>query len=290
MARPTATKLQLQSDPSSSAFAEFSISAWFPTDAMSRNPSSTEKHTPEQHTPSLRAPHESLYTITVVPSSLANPQDSIFGAGTSPAHILMEQAFQEMDVAVVVISKDGQTQIQNRACEEVIGYDQRNYTDDEEAKDMNILTWANTRLTLFNETFSRPFENEEWPIFTCAFLGQSSPPAIFGIELESGDRRLLHCAAKALRNSNGHGEHIGGVAIVRDITAEQEKKKKDEELQSTLHYRQVVDNNPQLHFQADSSGFFNWYSSSFYKYTGVTEEVCISYPRSNFMLTFESSL
>lgn len=277
LARQTSTRLQLQqhSDQSSSVWAEFSISAWFPTDEMGCTNTMSSPMSPKTEAtslPGLRAPHEALYTISIIPSSAADAQaPNVEGDKLDPSIIIKRIAFQEMDVAVVVISKDGKTQIANRACEEVVGYHLRDKNGD--GAEPGVLSWAQNVLTVYDESFSRPFANEEWPVYISCFLGQNSPPAVMGVEFKDGTRKILHVSAQALRDQGGYGQHIGGVGIIRDITAERERQKQEEELKSDVHYRTVVDLMPAVNWQASNEGTFEWYSSSFHRYTGVKEEV-----------------
>jgi PAS domain S-box-containing protein len=112
----------------------------------------------------------------------------------------------------------------------------------------------------------------EWPIFQCAFKGQSSPSIKLGLESKAtGERVHVELFQKAIRDKSGYGDHIGGVCTIRDISADLQKRRQEAELQGDVHFRHTVDLMPQLVWSATGdSGYIEWYNQTYLEYTGCT--------------------
>ncbi|UZJ55618.1 hypothetical protein CBS101457_004938 [Exobasidium rhododendri] len=262
------------------------ISAWFPTDPVfqpegsSSSNRSTSRHgsTSSKLGASARAPHHALYTIAVMPIHPTGLREQAhpYTRSESPnsthkrssiAEYIKASCFDCIDLGVIALSKDGNTEIKNKSFDDILSkFDFRNEEE--------FLPGAGQTLTVYDGNFERRLEQSDWPIYRCAVLGHSASKRLMGLESSmTGFRVTIEITTHAIRDKGGFGDHIGGVCIFRDMTAEFKKQKLDAELQGDLHYRQTVDTMPQLVFHTRPSGFFDWYSPSFYKYTGATEQL-----------------
>ena len=264
---------------SSTFVADVTVSAWFPTDPIF-NSSDANRTILEKEvamSPIARAPHEALYTISVTPASELGSQEDSPSKKSSNVLVedyLKESAFDCINIGIMALSKDGKVEIRNRAFDEILGnltVRPPNAKDDE--VDEVLPTLSQTAI-VYDGDFKKPIDEQDWPIYKCAIRGISSPSTMFGIEsVVTGARLNVDVTSWAIRDKGGYGEHMGGVVCFRNMTAERETQKIQAELQGDLHFQQMVDTMPQLVFQANSSGFFNWYSKSFYAYTGASEQL-----------------
>jgi len=287
MAHPVSTRLQLQpiERQDVGVWADFTISAWFQTDAIpdsivkasssSTATSDSAKHSNdsiEYLSSSVRAPHEALYTISIIPSTIADvPASASLESKQGLTYALQESVLQNLDVALVALSKDGKTEIRNRACIQLA----TSLQEGSGADDMQdgILPYAESTFTFYDEDFINQLAETDWPIYKSAFLGQSTSPTIMGIEINTtGKRLVVEVVATAIRNYAGYGEHIGGFATIKNVTAERERIKQESELKRNLNFRQTVETMPQLLWQASPVGYVNWFSNSFLQYTGLSNE------------------
>lgn len=286
------SRLQLQQSSTTQApgiWADFTISAWFPTDAMpslstasfSNLTMGSSDHN-ENHV-SSRVAQQAHYTISIIPATVIQPQEA--SNPSSENHdlqsdltfALKESAFRDLDTAVFILGKDRKTQVLNRACEQLFTIfeiaEAAEVANVEDVQEVDFVSWATSALRLYDENFEHVVDPSEWPIFRTSIDGCEADPRNMGLEVKaSGKRLLLGIESKMLRDKDGLGQHIGGYTALRDITKEREKMKLESELQSDLHFKQTVDTMPQLIWQASSTGYVHWYSNSFYQYTGLTQK------------------
>jgi PAS domain S-box-containing protein len=122
----------------------------------------------------------------------------------------------------------------------------------------------------FDENFEIPFAESELPIYRCTSLGQTVPPLIMGCQSKAnGERTILELAGVPLRDNGAYGQHIGGMITLRNVTAERLKRREETEQQGDLYFKSLCDIMPQLVWVAETSGSVEWYSKSWYDYTGA---------------------
>jgi PAS domain S-box-containing protein len=308
LAKPVATRLEIQPlEGRASIWADWSISAWFPTDTLfgsstvdadrsmhSRDNSESTPSTPSPHsadvlkrggglaqvnTTAAPAIHEALFTISIVPSRASDREISPSNDQARIADSLKEAAFNHVEAAVMAMSKDGHTIIRNKACDEVlISFERREPKQwsekskfeqmQEEGKPFG-LSWIDEMMFVYDENFDHPLQDEEWPIVKSAFLGQSTQPLIAGcVSKSTGERSLLEVQGVPLRDNGGYGEHIGGLITLRNITAEKLKIKEQVQEQGDVYFRQTIDQMPQLVWITSPTGYHEYFSQSWYTYTG----------------------
>jgi PAS domain S-box-containing protein len=274
---PISTRLELLNPGtiSTSFWADLSISAWYSADPSSSQPQSPGATLFAQ--PAALAPHEALYTISILPSSTPtttslNDTDSPRGS-QSMASKLKEAAFDRVELGIIALSKDGKTEVRNKAFDNILSIFP-NFTllapsIEENAAD--VLPAVEETITVWEGDFERPMASLEWPIFQCAFKGTSSPLVKLGLESKAtGERVHIELFSKAIRDNSGYGEHIGGVCTIRDVSAEFQKRKLEAELQGDLHFKHTVDSMPQLAWSASGSGYIEWYNKTYLDYTGLS--------------------
>jgi PAS domain S-box-containing protein len=284
--RPIATRLQLcrgdREARSSSSWADFTISTWFPTDPIFVSPSPTSSSGTDMHHSRNsssefvlpRYPHDFLYTMSIVPTTeVIDSQSPTFAEGSVNQSFSLQQAiFENLDLPVLALSKDGKTMLQNQACIDLFASFHKGESDRmlvDTTQEDYLLPWSRETLAYYDEHFEKPFPDEEWPIRSCAILGQNAAPILVGCYGKgTGIRKILEIKPHAIRDQGGLGQHMGGFCTFRDVSTEREQLKKESELQSELHLRQTVQTMPQLIWQATPAGYCDFYSDSFFQYTG----------------------
>jgi PAS domain S-box-containing protein len=289
---------------------ELSISAWFPldpffvptassVDARTGNTTGTPNDSSPRsfHSPSSpmepaaksaqQHVHEACFTIYLVPDKSKRSDSPSSNDRLAMIEALRTASLDRLDVAVMLASKDATTVVQNNACRELFkefrgwsGLDKDTHQPIKKQDTMEVedgekrgpFDWVNDEMRCYDEKFEKPFEEDNWPIYRTSVLGQVSPPMIVGCESKSnGERVLIEISAKPLRANDGLGEHIGGLIVMRNVTAETLKMRQQVRHEGDIYFRQTCDSMPQLVFVASPSGYIEWYSTSWYVYTGHTE-------------------
>jgi PAS domain-containing protein len=114
------TRLELLSPESigGSFWADLFISAWFFGDLIPNDPI-------RRGSSDARVPHEAHYTISLIPSHSAtsshdSDSDSQTSSRQSMASILKEAAFDNLGTGIIALSKDGKTEVRNKAFDKVL--------------------------------------------------------------------------------------------------------------------------------------------------------------------------
>jgi PAS domain S-box-containing protein len=136
------------------------------------------------------------------------------------------------------------------------------------------LEQADQSLNVYEGISNVKLEEKDWPLYKSAILGYSIPTTLLTLESKAnGARASVEATSWPIRDKGGFGSHIGGIISLRDVTAERKRQKRDAEMQGDMQIRQVIETMlPQLVWEADPSGFFNWYSKSFYDYADTTPQ------------------
>jgi len=230
-------------------------------------------------TAGLPAPHEALFTISVVPLSAKDRESSPLNGRTTTAELLRDAVFQNIDMAMMALTKDGTTLVQNKACHELWSLfgrtetkgDSRDTTGSEGETGLESLSWVYELLTCYEEDFVTPFHESRWPITRCAMEGLNAPPVVFGLESKAtGERFLVEISGKPMRDNGGYGKHIGGVIVLRNITAERMKAKEEAATQGDLFFKQALNALPQMVWIAADTGGVEWNNQAWFDYTGQT--------------------
>ncbi|MCO5565681.1 hypothetical protein L7F22_019355 [Adiantum nelumboides] len=288
--------------------ADVNISAWFATDPIFSaashlsNPAATNSteaspasvqspSSPYNATPTTSASrsgphhnahlpvHEAMFTLTIVPAKPRIRQESPSSASESSVLDELKSAiFENLDKAIMVASKDLKYVIQNEPCREMLrsfcggkGVDPANSSGSNDG--LQAFAWISEAMTVWDEKFENPLEESEWPIYRCAIMGQPKAPVTMGlIDKLTGERSILQIAGKPLRNRQGFGEHIGGLIVLRNLTEERLKLRQEAKTEGDLYFKQTCDAMPQLVWVTSPSGYHEWYSKSWYDYTGTNEE------------------
>lgn len=288
-------ELQSNNDQMSSTWADLSINAWFSTDDLEENQSmqntGAKRYKMDENAMHARSSQDVLFSVSISPSaSTGHDYHENHGSTHSSesdkvetANALRDSVFQSMESAVLALSKDGKTEIRNKACEEVLsimpGRDLKEgatHVDGRKSRSpqLQILPWIHATMTVYDEGFTEPLPPIEWPIYQCAYHGRTSPYVSVGLESKiTGKRIVLEIITKPMFDSLDHGKHIGGILIFRDVTKEREKLKREGIEQGEAHFKRVSDVMHQMIWLAvPKTGLLEWYNKSFYQYTGLSFE------------------
>lgn len=293
MVTPVRLCVELQSNDGqmSSTWADLSINAWFSTDDLHNEETrqdctgKTEK-VDDRFFAAARSPQDALFSISISPSASTGHDNhaSVHSAdsdGTETANALRDSVFQYMETAVLALSKDGKTEIRNKACEEVLsimpGMDLKTRSTDAQGKRTwgQILPWVHATMTVYDEDFKEPLPPIEWPIYQCAYHGKTSPTTTVGVESKTtGKRIVLEMVPRPMRDSLDHDKHIGGVLVFTDVTAQKERLRREAIEKGEAHFKKVSDNmdSIMIWLAAPKSGLLEWYNKTFFQYTGLTIE------------------
>lgn len=305
---PYATQLAMQSaDDGPTVTADVNISAWFATDpifsaanhlsnpaaAASSEPSPSSVQSPSSPynaTPTTSASrsgpsqgaslpvHEAMFTLTILPAKAKVREGSPSLPQSQIAATLKNAIFENLDKAIMVVSKDLKVVIQNEACREMLrsfrggrGLEPTNSSG--ESDGLQAFAWISEAMTVWDEKFEHPLEESEWPIYRCVIMGQPKAPVTMGlIDKLTGERIILQIDGKPLRDQQGFGEHIGGLIVLRNVTAERSRLRQEAKTEGDLYFKQTCDAMPQLVWVTSPTGYHEWYSKSWYDYTGTNEE------------------
>ncbi|UZJ56241.1 hypothetical protein CBS101457_005561 [Exobasidium rhododendri] len=316
---PITTRVQMRpTEGQSSIWTDMTISSWHPTDTLFNSsmadasanrrdsegedgafsPVSTDlsghHRTASTFGPATtyRAPHEALYTISVVPSTktavepskraIDESKESSVSSVQNTIASLPELVFQHVEAAIIYMSKDSKISFSNKSCKEIFSaFKMMNDVNKEESKSEGgkedeeefDFTFINEAMNCWDESFEEPFLERDWPLYKSAVLGQPSPPRFIGVEAKAtGERIILEVTGKPVRDDGGYGQHIGGIISMRDVTSERLLMKNNAESQGDVYFKQTCDAMPQMVFVATPDGAVEWYSKSWYEYTGATLE------------------
>lgn len=308
---PYATQLAMQSaEDGPTVTADVNISAWFATDpifsaaashlsnpaatnsteaspASVQSPSSPYNNpTPTtsasrsgvQHHGAQLPAHEAMFTLSILPAKTKSRDDSPSASESDVIDELKNAIFQNLDKAIMVMSKDLKHVMQNAPCREMLqsfsGGNGLNPPETLGKEDgLEAFAWINEAMTVWDEKFEHPLEESEWPIYRCVIMGQPKPPVTMGLmDKLTGERHILQITGKPLRNRQGFGEHIGGLIVLRNLTEERIKLRQEAKTEGDLYFKQTCDAMPQLVWVTSPSGYHEWYSKSWYDYTGTNEE------------------
>ncbi|UZJ50700.1 hypothetical protein CBS101457_000020 [Exobasidium rhododendri] len=294
MVHPTTTRLEFRPLPNDSScfHANVSISAWYSSDVMFEDQHGRRSSTTTNNTHSFRAPHEAYFTMSFMPSSTMESEQSS-NPNTLPETLnltrrLRNSIFDTMDIGIMVLSRDGKTEIKNRACADFLAMfpPPKASTDTAAAAaagkddkkgavegDPDWLPSANQAVVVMDDKFEVELGEGDWPLYNSAVLGLPSPTMSLGIKSQANDNRTtIEVTTFVLRDEGPFGEHIGGASCFRNTTAERKRHRLEVELQGDMHFKQTIDTMPQLVWVGDSNGYILWYSKSFFRYTGASEQ------------------
>ncbi|PWN33883.1 uncharacterized protein FA14DRAFT_124358, partial [Meira miltonrushii] len=309
-ALPYATQLAMQSaEDGPTITADVNISAWFATDpifsaaashlsnpaatnsteaspASVQSPSSPYNNTTPtsasrsalHHQAAHLPAHEAMFTLTILPANSKVREESPSSSESNVIAELKNAIFENLDKAIMVVSKDLKHVMQNEPCREMLqsfsggrGVNPANVNGEDDG--LEAFAWINEAMTVWDEKFENPLEESEWPIYRCVIMGQPKAPVTMGLmDKLTGERHILQVTGKPLRNQQGFGEHIGGLIVLRNLTAERSKLRQEAKTEGDLYFKQTCDAMPQLVWVTSPSGYHEWYSKSWYDYTGTNEE------------------
>lgn len=228
--------------------------------------------------------HEAFYTLSVVPARPGARRDSPSSTHGAIMEQLEHAIMNNIDLAVMAVSKDTKIVVQNAACRQLLaifksnGLGPKSESDPTQNMDLDAdeddadFSWLDDEMTCWDEKFEKQLAQTDWPVYRCAVLGQNAPPVIMGLEAKSSKERLIfEISGKPLRNKGGFGEHIGGMITLRNVTAERLRLRQEVRNEGDLYFRQTCDAMPQLVWVTSPSGYHEWYSKSWYEYTGTDE-------------------
>ncbi|CBQ73670.1 related to histidine kinase (C-terminal fragment), partial [Sporisorium reilianum SRZ2] len=303
-APPVLTRLTFLQDDQKMFSADMSIAAWHPTDevfsetfnnhyakslAAETDSRFANEHGHQPAAPnrsesmesrSATLPHESYFTISIVPTRLAERRMSPADLQLSKAEQLKEGVFHTIETAIMAMSSDGTTVIRNRACDEVLKIFEKKDPQDKGksapprkpkqglAVDMS---WLTDVMDCFTEDFSEPFPEENYPIYRASIHGQFTKPVRIGcVATDTGARRVYEISAKPMRDAGGFGEHIGGVITLVDVTDSEQKYRMEVEKKGEEYFRTICDSMPQMLWTAKPEGSVDWYNEGWPRFTGLS--------------------
>ncbi|KAJ1018893.1 hypothetical protein NDA16_004696 [Ustilago loliicola] len=311
-APPVLTRLTFLQDDEKMFSADMSLSAWHPTDEVFSEvfnshyaksmasesdkpvdlqeqgitPIASHPHPQPHRTDSMETrssssllPHESYFTISIVPTRLAERRMSPADLQLNKADQLKEAVFHTIETPLMALSADGSTVIRNRACDEVLKNFEKKNPQDKPKKEapkpkkegLEVdLSWISDVMECYTEDFSQPFPEQDWPIYRAAILGQFTKPVRIGcMATDTGARKVYEISAKPMRDAGGFGEHIGGVITLVDVTDQDTQHKLEVEKKGEEYFRTICDSMPQLLWTTRPDGYHDWYNEGWYRYTGL---------------------
>ena len=304
-APPVLTRLNFIQDDQKMFSADMSIAAWHPTDEVFSETFNNHyakglASEPEKQFSNESAPppvphrsesmetrgaaftHESYFTISIVPTRLAERRMSPADLQLNKADQLKEAVFHTIETAIMAMSSDGSTVIRNRACDEQLKAFQKTNPQDkpkqqEPSKKKEGLevdmSWLSDAMDCYTEDFSQPFPEDNWPIYRAAVKGQLTKPVRIGcMATDTGARRVFEVSAKPMRDAGGFGEHIGGVITIVDVTDTEKQYRLEVEKKGEEYFRTICDSMPQMLWTARPDGNVDWFNEGWYRYTGLTSE------------------
>ncbi|KAJ9479766.1 Histidine kinase group protein [Pseudozyma hubeiensis] len=310
-APPVLTRLTFIQDDEKMFTADMSISAWHPTDqvfsetfnnhfakslssdaekqdSLEHSQSSTPNRIDPMESRGAPLPHESYFTISIVPTRLAERRMSPADLQINKAEQLKEGVFNTIETAIMALSSDGSTVIRNRACDEMLKmFEKKNPQDKPKKKEeppkpkkdgVEVdLSWLSDVMVCYTEDFSEPFPEQNWPIYRAAVLGQFTKPVRIGcVATDTGARRVYEIVAKPVRDLGGFGEHIGGVITLVDVTDTEKKYRLEVEKKGEEYFRTICDSMPQMLWTATPDGTVDWFNEGWYRYTGLDAQTLFS--------------
>lgn len=229
-------------------------------------------------TPTALAPHEALFTISIVPARSGTRRDSPSSTHSTMIETLKLLSFDQQENAFMAVNQDASVCAQNPACRQLLSVFKSSLAPSmqeldatkQEESDADF-SWIEDAMNCFDETFQVPYSTSEWPIYRCAVLGQSTEPMRIGCEARAtGERYILEVTGKPLRDNGGYGKHIGGVISICDVTQARNKMRAEVSREGDVYFKQTCDAMPQLVWVTSPTGYHEWYSKSWYDYTGST--------------------
>lgn len=309
-APPVLTRLTFLQDDQKMFSADMAISAWHPTDEVFSETfnshfaksltSDAEKQAGNEQPPfttpnrsdSIESrgaplPHESYFTISIVPTRLAERRMSPADLQLSKAEQLKEGVFHTIETAIMALSSDGSTVIRNRACDEMLKMFEKKNPQDKPKKQEQPkphkegvevdLSWLSDVMVCYTEDFSEPFPEQNWPIYRAAILGQFTKPVRIGcVATDTGVRRVYEIVAKPIRDAGGFGHHIGGVITLVDVTDTEKKYRLEVEKKGEEYFRTICDSMPQMLWTAGPDGTVDWFNEGWYRFTGLDSQTLFS--------------
>ncbi|TKY84849.1 hypothetical protein EX895_005929 [Sporisorium graminicola] len=304
-APPVLTRLTFLQDDQKMFTAEMSIAAWHPTDEVFSETFnnhyakslSVDTDKPEQspfapnRSESMDGrgaslPHESYFTISIVPTRLAERRMSPTDLQISKTEQLREGVFHTIETAIMAMASDGSTVIRNRACDEMLKMFEKKNPQDKPKKaqprkpreGLEVdMSWLSDVMDCFTEDFSEPFPEENYPIYRAAIYGQFTKPVRIGcVATDTGARRVYEISAKPMRDAGGFGEHIGGVITLVDVTDSERKYRMEVEKKGEEYFRTICDSMPQMLWTAKADGSVDWYNEGWTRVTGISTQDLLS--------------
>ncbi|CAO1622275.1 unnamed protein product [Sympodiomycopsis kandeliae] len=145
-------------------------------------------------------------------------------------------------------------------------------------------SWLLSHFKLYDPSFSNSMPESEYPLFKAAVLGQRFKHLLIGAISGDGTRRVLECEGWPLYDAEGHGNHIGGMLKLEDVTrrratlALQRQSQFNPNLsentgpQSDIYWEHLCQEMPEICWVANGEGYLEWYNNRWYDYTGATSE------------------
>lgn len=251
-------------------------------------------------------------------------QDSLAGASEPPKSTrpplqcpLSESILHNFDFPMCALTSDGSNFVRNRAMDGLLGVISSSYeglgakecaddctsrdsdsdgiTDHSSSQDSERTTaphrpeveasWLLSHFKVYDPSFTNPMPESEYPLFKAAVLGQRFKHLIIGVISADGTRRVLECEGWPVYDAEGHGNFIGGMLILEDVTRQRTSYQAEQEMQfdyntpynrtlaNSEHYWQhLCQEFPEISWVANGQGYFEWYNKQWYTYTGATEK------------------
>lgn len=225
--------------------------------------------------------HEAFYTVSLQPVASGPRRMSPRDFHLSKVEALKEALLHSTESAIMAMSCDGSTVYRNKACDELLSeYEKKapkapNKIIDEngdEILDGDVdVSFISSAMDCYREDFVTPLPDNEFPIYRASVLGEIVEPMFVGIVHPiTGHRKLVEISARPMRDFNGMGDLIGGVINFRDVTSERAEKRREVQAQGEEYFKMVCNTLPQLVWTTYPDGYHDWYSDSWYEYTGAS--------------------
>lgn len=157
-------------------------------------------------------------------------------AKISKADVLRDSLLHTLDMPLMALSRDGNTLVRNRACDETLKWFEKKApipnvlppeAPDPLAESPSVdLSWLTDAMTCYTEDFSQLFPPHKFPIYRAAVLGERPPVVNVGcVAAGTGLRRVFKVDGQPIRDAGGYGEHVGGVIQITDVTEEIQQRK-----------------------------------------------------------------
>lgn len=175
------------------------------------------------------------------------------------------------EIPVIALWQDESIAVPNKAVARMMHFDTDPFSDN--AGDII------SRYRVFTEDFDRELEQYEFPIVKLCRSRQPSPRHRVGIMDSQSRQRVLEVVGQCIYDEN-NGEFQAAVCAFKDVTwyTDLLKMHSQQNEQNEQQFQLICETLPQMLWTATPEGRLDYFSPSWYDYTGLTADQSIGMP------------